>query len=88
MKVVVVQKWRTPRYRVMDAAHALTPDPNDRDDTIDRLSADVRDLQAIIGRLMAHMLERDAVALEEAQKIVGLHGCDLEIHEPGTFGVD
>ena len=88
MKVAVTRKWSGRAPRVMTAAAALTPDPNDYNDTIDSLAADVSSLQDIIGRLLAHMLEREAVTLDEAKAIVGLYGCDLALHEPGTYGED
>lgn len=88
MKVVVTRKWSGRAPRVMAAADALTPDPSNADDTLDRLRDDVQALQNIIGRLLAHMLVREAVTLDEAKAIVGLYGCDLEAHEPGTFGED
>ena len=88
MKVVVTSKWSGRAPRVLEADDALTPEPSRADDVQDRWEDDVRALQNIIGRLLAHMLEREAVTLTEAKAIVGLYAYDLEPHEPGTYGED
>ncbi|USN14024.1 hypothetical protein KABACHOK_01880 [Brevundimonas phage vB_BpoS-Kabachok] len=88
MKVVVTRKWSGRAPQVMAVDDALTPDPNDRSDTLDRMAADISDLQNLVGRLLGYCVENTGMPLEAAQRIVGLHGCEMHIHEPGTYGVD
>ena len=91
MQVMYIEtsSWSNRAPREMSLTAALTPsgDPY-RDGEIERLRADISQLQDITGRLLALLVEGGTITLDEGAAVLKEHGVKLvrlEDYKPGEF---
>lgn len=69
---VIVKTWRGSR--TMELETALTPEGMDRDGATERAQATADAACEAMGRLLATLVEKKTLALQEAQAISGVSG--------------